>query len=134
MSFILPTANIASAGLLAGIAPGACAAAAGMSVLWIEWAKGRVQSRQPITVENQSQVPITVTLKTVAYFEAFHNGAHWLRSLVGVGKIHAEIQPGSMDMLYPPCEEWLFEDFILIVTRTLSSHVVADLTCFDRVL
>ena len=86
--------------------------------MWIQWAKGRVQSRQPITVENQSQVPITVTLKTVAYFEAFHNGVHWVRSLVGVGKIRAEIQPGDFDELCPPCEEWLSEDFILIVTRT----------------
>jgi hypothetical protein len=87
-----------------------------MSYMWIQWAKGRVQSRQSITVENVSQVPITVTLKTVAYFEAFHNSVHWFRSKVGVGKIRAEIPPGGMDELFPPCEDW-FEDFILIVTQ-----------------
>ena len=100
----------------AGIALLCVAAAVGMSYMWIQWAKGRVQSRQSITVENLSQVPITVTLKTVAYFDAFHNSVHWFRSKVGVGKIRAEIPPGGMDELCPPCEDW-FEDFILIVTQ-----------------
>ena len=111
------TAGTVARGMAAaGIALLCVAAVAGMSYVWIQWAKGRVQSRQSITVENLSQVPITVTLKTVAYFEDFHNSVHWFRSKVGVGKIRAEIPPGGMDELCPPCEDW-FEDFILIVTQ-----------------
>lgn len=111
-----PTGTAAGGTAAAGIALLCVAVAVGMSYMWIQWAKGRVQSRQSITVENVSQVPITVTLKTVAYFEAFHNSVHWFRSKVGVGKIRAEIPPGGMDELFPPCEDW-FEDFILIVTQ-----------------